>query len=475
MRTAEVLLGWGFRRTSGERATRAPKSDEDMLVAELLEVERRSQEQVAWLFAVTILAMVLLAEHVLSGVNPDHAFVVRSVGIVLFFFFAGTAFLIRRRKYAPWFKYAGAVVQVSMVTSVIVIDAEMRGPLYAMSSMPPLFYGLVIGASSLSISPALCLATGLLASAQFTGLYAFYLRPLAIAKHLESDPVVGWEITLMKSVIFVAIGAAAMLMAKKARALLARAVADARAEEKLRAVENEMVLAAEIQAKLIPSELPERADLEISSSYQPARNLGGDYFDCIVRPNGRMLVVIADVSGKGYPAALMMSNVQAMVRVLAKESVTLDRTAERLNEAVVATSVRGRFVTMALVEIDEVEGAARFVNAGHNPPLVRMPDGRIVWLEDGGPVLGACSDVGYVCSKVPFPKDAVLVGYTDGLSEAKAPTGELFGVDRIVDVVAASKGSAAGVVGDLLERTRRHLAGGSPHDDLTIVCVRRSA
>lgn len=446
----------------------------EFLVPELLRIESSSQEQTSWLLAATIVFLTLVGEFLPQADSGTHAPTIRIIGASLTLWFAFQAMLIRRGHYASWQKYFSAFLQTSMVSAVILIDAHMRGPVYALSSMPPLFYALGTATSALTFSPRLSLATGALSALQLIALYGVHLRPMIVDRGLLDDPLAGWPITIMKAVVLLAVGGAAALMALKARRLLVRTAGRAITEQRLKDVESEMRTAAEIQRRLIPTATLDDEGFEFASCWRPARNVGGDYFDVLYRSDGRRLVVVADVSGKGYPAALTMSNMQAMVRTLAERSATVGEIACELNRRLTESSVFGRFVTMVCAEFDPAAATVRYVNCGHLPALLMRPGGPPERLETGGPPLGAVDDAVFLEGSARFEPGDSLVLFTDGLSEAKDPVGGLLGLEAIEAACARSAGSGPGAVRDeLLSTADAFMKGKAPHDDLTLIAVRK--
>ncbi|MAG58331.1 MAG: hypothetical protein CMJ83_18750 [Planctomycetes bacterium] len=437
----------------------------------LLGVEQRSQEHTCWTLGGTILACAALACAILTA---EHRAVIVAASAALFAFFVGSAMVIRRGNYHRSFKYANVLVQVSMVTGIVWIDAEQKGATYALSSMPPLSYALVVAISSMTISPQLCLVTGILAGGQFIALYSLVLRPMIPEPDLATNEVNGWGITLMKSIVLLAIGIAAGLMARRARRLLGEVEIRAIAEGKLRNIDRELASAVDVQRRLIPQELPEVPGLELFSEYVPSRRVGGDAFDLILLPNGRLLVMIADVAGKGYPAALTMAAVTSTLRALVAAGRSPQKIVPELNSVLCHSSVDGRFVTMFIAEIDPRSGALSFVNAGHNRPMIVNREGEVRELAAGGPVVGAVEGLSWKSGKDRLAPRELLFTFTDGLTELRAPDGEQFGEERVADVLRRTTDDFAGaVVGAMLDAVDDYLDGGSVGDDLTFVGIRR--
>jgi phosphoserine phosphatase RsbU/P len=195
--------------------------------------------------------------------------------------------------------------------------------------------------------------------------------------------------------------------------------------------EKELETAREIQVRLIPTRIPQLPDLEIVGSYQPARVVGGDYFDVIKFTETRVAVCVADVVGKGIAAALLMANVQAAVRAFAAENVAPAQICAQLNRVLCSNLAPGKFVTFFYCVIDTAARTLRYSNAGHCFPLLHRFRGDVEVLGEGGVVLGIFPDAKYfdVVGRLD-PGNKVLL-FTDGITEATNPRGEEYGEARL--------------------------------------------
>ena len=248
--------------------------------------------------------------------------------------------------------------------------------------------------------------------------------------------------------------------------------------ERLRA---EVELAAEVQRSLLPGSAPEIPGVELCGYCQPARQVGGDYYDFIPLEGGA-IVCIADVAGKGISAALLMSVVQASLRGQLLQGCRHESLAEvvtRLNRQICASISNARFVTCFCFELNYRKGTLRFVNAGHSPPLlVRKDKGTGVSvrkLDVGGPVLGLFPDATFAEEAVRLEPGDVLVSYTDGVSEAMNTQEEEFSDDRLCDVLKElHDASAENILKGILGRVAEWSKGAPQHDDLTLVAMKRT-
>lgn len=246
-------------------------------------------------------------------------------------------------------------------------------------------------------------------------------------------------------------------------------------EERERRVSLEMEQAAEIQRGLLPARPPFQAGLDVAACNQSCYYAGGDYYDFFERPDGRLLVVLGDVAGKGMPAALLMASLQARLQVLVESEPDLAKLTSQLNRITADHCPGNRFVTLFLCEIDPRSGEIDYVNAGHNPPLVLRRNGRAEMLEGGGLILGVLRNARYDVLHGRLAEGDALVLFSDGATEAENPaTGEQFGEERLRETLRAMPDSNAA---EMMERVRAAVeafAGSiSGSDDFTVVIVRK--
>ena len=244
-------------------------------------------------------------------------------------------------------------------------------------------------------------------------------------------------------------------------------------EEQQRVFEAELERAGEIQRQILPAPFAPTGGLELAGHHAPCHTVGGDYYDFLRRPDGRMLVAVADVAGKGMSAALLMVNLQARVQMLAEHYHGPAQMASLLNRAMGAVCPGNRFVTLFLCQIDPATGECAYTNAGHNPPLMVSPDGRVEWLKGGGPVLGILAGVTYEQRVLRLQPGQSVVIYSDGVTEATNASGEEFGEERLMAAAQAGSGLDAEHLLALVAQTIEAFVGGSaPADDLTLVVAR---
>ena len=234
--------------------------------------------------------------------------------------------------------------------------------------------------------------------------------------------------------------------------------------------EADFAQARAIQQTLLPREMPRIAKLDVSGIWQPARTMGGDYYDLLKLGEHELAVCIGDVAGKGMPAALLMSGLQAAVRASASNSPR--DLCERVRRVVVSSLSGGRFVTFFYATIDTAAMTLRWCNAGHNAPILARADGTIVRLAEGGPAFSRLfRDNAYEERETALQPGDRLVLFTDGVSESIDANGELFGEQRIEELVTAARGAGAHELQRRIVDASTAFSGGEMDDDVTLVVV----
>jgi sigma-B regulation protein RsbU (phosphoserine phosphatase) len=243
--------------------------------------------------------------------------------------------------------------------------------------------------------------------------------------------------------------------------------------EKLMASELEQ--AAEIQRRFLPSDAPAIPGLDLAGYNAPCHTVGGDYYDFLPYPDGRVALVIADVAGKGMAAALMMTCLQANVHAVAEYGDDPAGIVTRLNHSIAATCPGNRFVTLFFGVVNPQTGELIYCNAGHNPPLLVRSDGELLRLEGGGPVVGILPNLTFQEQRCRMePGDALLL-YSDGVTEASNPGGEEFGEERLAEILRERRQEPAeAIVNAVNEAVENFTAGQPPADDITVVVARRA-
>ncbi len=239
-------------------------------------------------------------------------------------------------------------------------------------------------------------------------------------------------------------------------------------------MERELALATEIQQRFQPSGPPEVDGYEFQGISFSCYEIGGDYYDFVPKPDGKMLVALGDVSGKGTAAALLMSSLHAAIHAQVAAKSSLDTMIVSVNEYLAENTPANRFVTLFAAELDPADGTIQFINAGHNPPLVGRADGTVVQLESGGLPLGIMGGAEYDAGSVQLEKGEVLVIYSDGVTEAVNLKDEEYGIERLSEVISNNFGSSAPGIRDKVESALSTFTETAPeNDDITLVIVKR--
>lgn len=239
-----------------------------------------------------------------------------------------------------------------------------------------------------------------------------------------------------------------------------------------RRMENEMEVAREIQQSLLPHEFPELSWASIYGYNQPARQVGGDYYDVALRDDGSLDFVVGDVSGKGVPASLVMSTLQSSFLAESSAQEDLAKVCERVNEFLFQRTTPERYATFFAARL-QTDGTLLYVNAGHNPPM-RLRGGDVHRLTGGGLPLGLFKGRSYELQRDKLEPGDLLLVFTDGVTEANDPAENEFGEERLLEVV---RGNFDMDVRGLTEKVFAAIAEFSrglhnPHDDITLVSVR---
>ncbi|HEX6199562.1 MAG TPA: SpoIIE family protein phosphatase, partial [Thermoanaerobaculia bacterium] len=247
--------------------------------------------------------------------------------------------------------------------------------------------------------------------------------------------------------------------------------------------ERDLQLAAEIQRQILPKGVPQVAGFELAGWNRPAREVGGDYYDLIPlapeedsgRTTERLGVALADVSGKGVPAALMVSTLHSALRLLMGRIGVEARLVERLNRHILASSAPNKFITLLVGELDAVEGRFVYVNAGHNPALVIRDGALAERLPPGGLPVGLLPGSSYRTGCLDLAPGDLLCLYSDGITECTAPDDEELGEERLVELLCSVADRPLPEVVRTVERAVTAFAQGQPQgDDQTLVLVRRT-
>jgi sigma-B regulation protein RsbU (phosphoserine phosphatase) len=229
--------------------------------------------------------------------------------------------------------------------------------------------------------------------------------------------------------------------------------------------------ARRIQRTLLPQTMPPLDGWEVAVSWQPASGVGGDCFDGIAFSPSRVGVSIADVVGKGIPAALLMSNLQATVRAFATNATAPSELCEQVNRILCSHISEGRFISFFYGIVDSEESTLTYTNAGHYPPIVIRATGEVERLGTGGPVLGVFPDGRYEQGHIALARGDRIVFYTDGITDVCNAADEEFGDSRLVDLAVANRGCSAPALHARLAEAVEQFSDGRFVDDATLIVM----
>lgn len=239
--------------------------------------------------------------------------------------------------------------------------------------------------------------------------------------------------------------------------------------------QRELDEARRIQRRLLPATLPQIDGWEVAWSWQPAAGVGGDCFDALAFSRTRLALSIADVVGKGIPAALLMSNLQAAVRAFATEAARPDELCQQVNRILCGNIAEGRFISFFYCVIDSDLGVLTYANAGHYLPILIRADGAVERLDRGGAVLGVFPDTMYEQGQTALAAGDRLILFTDGITEARSAADEEFGESRLIDFASANRTCSAPALQARLADAVATFAGGTFQDDATLIVLASEA
>ncbi|HSV32915.1 MAG TPA: SpoIIE family protein phosphatase [Pyrinomonadaceae bacterium] len=241
-------------------------------------------------------------------------------------------------------------------------------------------------------------------------------------------------------------------------------------------LEHELQVASEIQQRFQPASAPQVPGYELQGISFPCYEIGGDYYDFIERDDGKLLIALGDVSGKGTAAALLMSSLHAAIHAQSSSHSTITDTIRAVNRYLADNIPANRFVTLFYAELDPKTGGLSFLNAGHNPPMIVHAGGTMEQLAAGGLPLGIMPNAEFREGRTTLHPGDVLVIYSDGVSEAINPNNEEFGPTRLYEVVARNLDASAAGIRDRIESALTKFCQGTPAaDDITLVICKRAA
>jgi sigma-B regulation protein RsbU (phosphoserine phosphatase) len=238
-------------------------------------------------------------------------------------------------------------------------------------------------------------------------------------------------------------------------------------------LEEEMNMARNIQKRLFPKSMPELNAIKIQGTNVPSKQVGGDYYDVIQIDDHNYGLTIADVSGKGMPASLLMSNLQASLHSLIREKYSLDKLVSRINNLIYNNTDPEKYITFFYGQLNVQTLNFEFVNAGHNPPYLVHKDGSIFELHEGGIILGMLPDMPYEIGSITLEAGDTLLMYTDGVSEAMNSNDQEFGESRLRDFLIknCSTLTVQQINENIIQELKKFSAGAQQSDDITLLTV----
>jgi len=239
-------------------------------------------------------------------------------------------------------------------------------------------------------------------------------------------------------------------------------------------IEQELKVARLIQQTLLPRDVPHLSGWDVAAYYQPAREVGGDFYDFLYFDDGRVGFVIGDVTDKGVPAALVMATTRTLLRVIGERLVTPGAVLERVNEVLIDDIPPRMFVTCLYALLDPATGRLCFANAGHDLPFHRSAEGVHEMRATGMP-LGLLPGMGYEEKEITLAPGDTVFFYSDGLAEAHSPVGEMYGFPRVQELLTGCQGHAHLIACSLDSLANFTGAGWEQEDDVTLVTLHREA
>jgi sigma-B regulation protein RsbU (phosphoserine phosphatase) len=281
----------------------------------------------------------------------------------------------------------------------------------------------------------------------------------------------GWKFPMLTVVVYAVISrlhADTKESLERRNAELQKSVAISAAQLELQ--EQEMERAREIQQSLLPKDIPQIAGFDVAAAWQPARMVGGDYFDVLRLSDNRLALCIADVSGKGVSAALLMANVQATVRAFARETESPARVCSRVNSVLCGNIASGKFVSFFYGILDTAHRRFEYCDAGHPGPIVISRDS-IQHLRADGAVLGVFPEWKYEDARIDLKSGDRLLLFTDGITEATDGGGEEFGEEQLAATATASRSNSASALNSSLLARITDFCSSRFQDDATLLVV----
>ena len=249
---------------------------------------------------------------------------------------------------------------------------------------------------------------------------------------------------------------------------------------KRKALEKELDVAFDIQTKLFPKNIPSDDNFDIATYYKPSRQVGGDYYDSFEIDHDHIFLAIADVTGKGIPASLLMSNLQALIKayieLIRLKKMSLFEMVGKINNIIFENTSSDKFISFFCAVIEKSTRTIQSVNAGHNPPILIKASGEICTLTHGGIVLGVVpTPHAYDYESHHLENGDLLLLYTDGITETMNHKREEFGEERLIELLLSNMDNSSGdILDQLINRLNDFAQPDQQHDDTTAICLKLS-
>lgn len=264
------------------------------------------------------------------------------------------------------------------------------------------------------------------------------------------------------------------LLASTINRQLEEIVKESEAKVERKKMEHELAIARSIQQSFLPARHPRLGGIDIAAKAVPALHVGGDFYDFISLDEDKLGLVIADVSGKGIPAALLMALSCALIRVISSEKISIQEVVEKTNLRINQYATEGYFVTVFYAILDLIDRKLHYIRAGHNPPLLyKAHSDEFVFLEGKGMGLGVVEDIKLETRQIELAAGDILLLFTDGVTEAINPLREEFGVDRLYNLLREHQNSSAKGIIEKIEQEMAAFVSGEPQfDDITLMVIK---
>lgn len=239
-------------------------------------------------------------------------------------------------------------------------------------------------------------------------------------------------------------------------------------------LEEEIQIAREIQQGLLPKSLPEIKNYDIFAINISSKQVGGDYFEVMQMNSEEYIIAIADVSGKGIPASLLMANLQATIRALSPINASLTEKTGKINDIIFENTSTSKFITFFWGILNIKKNTFTYVNAGHNPPILLKKDGNLEYLSEGGVILGVTPTLNsYSEGQVFIENGDILFLYTDGVTEAMDKNQNEFGEKKVIEILRRKfNSSSKEIIDSIIKEIQIHSEGCSQYDDITMICIK---